>query len=229
MKLLLLCVLASVAFSHHISFPEENEAQWELFKIEHEKLYGDEKEEHLRKEIFMKNLDFIRQHNKKFENGEVTFTVGVNRFADMTNQEFRHMMNGFRRPKEYVSKGGQFQVDEDFEAPKTVDWRKKGAVTPIKDQGQCGSCWAFSATGSLEGQTFLKTKKLISLSEQNLVDCSTSQGNEGCNGGLMDDAFLYVKQNKGIDTEASYPYTAQDGTCKYKSKNKGATCSGSGD
>jgi len=96
----------------------------------------------------------------------------------------------------------------------SVNWVTAGAVAAVKDQGQCGSCWAFSATGAIEGAVFLKEKRLTSVAEQQLVDCSGAEGNQGCNGGLMDYAFDYVIKNKGIGSEASYKYTARDGTCK---------------
>jgi len=148
----------------------------------------------------------------------------LNQFADLMSHEFADLMNGYRHEQKVRGAGAtHLPLIKEIQLPESMDWRTKGAVTPVKDQGQCGSCWAFSSTGSLEGQHFRKTGKLVSLSEQNLVDCSTSFGNDGCDGGLMDDAFKYVKANGGIDTETAYPYEAQDDTCRFNKADVGAT------
>ncbi|PVD36393.1 hypothetical protein C0Q70_03375 [Pomacea canaliculata] len=185
------------------------DSEWDSFKMIYKKSYKDVDEEAYRREIWENNLDFIQRHNFEADLGIHTFRVGVNEYADMSNAEFRKVLNGFKMSETLVAGGEIFVPKPGVKLPDSVDWRTKGYVTPIKNQGQCGSCWAFSATGSLEGQWFNKTGTLVSLSEQNLVDCSKKEGNEGCEGGLMDQAFTYVLKNKGIDTEASYPYKAK--------------------
>jgi cathepsin L len=173
-------------------------------------------------------LKLVQKHNYEADLGVHTFWLGMNKYADMSTAEFVKVMNGYN-----VTMRGQreqhrhsFVYNPSLKLPDTVDWRDKGYVTPIKDQGQCGSCWAFSSTGALEGQHFAATGKLVSLSEQNLVDCSGSQGNMGCNGGLMDQAVEYIKVNNGIDTEDSYPYEAVDDQCRFSASNVGATDTG---
>ena len=164
------------------------------------------------------------EHNEHLAK-RLGFTLGMNEYSDLDSAEFAKQLTGYRRNAKRTLAEKTF-VGLNAKIPTSVDWRTKGYVTPIKNQGQCGSCWAFSATGSLEGQHFKATGKLISLSEQNLVDCSGAEGDEGCNGGLMDSAFEYVKKNDGIDTEKSYGYVARDEKCRYNPANVGSTCSG---
>jgi cathepsin L len=234
MKLLTLAVLAvSVYCAAAASILDSSlDNVWLSYKQEHGKVYGSEQEETSRRLIWEKNVRFIQKHNVEESLGQHTYTVKMNKYGDLTNKEFRAMMNGFDVKAHRINQqnkpaliGHMFENPTD-DIPASVDWRTKGYVNEVKDQGQCGSCWSFSAVASLEGQHFKKTGKLVSLSEQNLVDCSSKFGNQGCNGGLMDQAFSYIKANKGIDTEQSYPYEATDGKCRFKAANVGATDTG---
>jgi len=222
MKTIAVVLLGLVALSQAIPHSLNT---WELYKAVNEKVYSSDAEELLRKEIFERNVATIEEHNKKFEAGEVTFKLGVNHFTDMLESEVKSMMNGFR-PSDKAASEFVFVADEGVELADTVDWRTEGYVTGVKDQGQCGSCWAFSTTGSLEGQHFKKTGDLLSLSEQQMVDCSGDYGNMGCNGGLMDNAFKYIKAVGGLELESVYPYTAEDGQCKFDKSEAKATVTG---
>ncbi|CAG0895101.1 unnamed protein product [Cyprideis torosa] len=205
-------------------------------QLMHSKTYENDAEERFRMKIFYENRRKIAKHNVFYERGNRTFQLGTNEYSDMLPFEFVKTMNGFKgdldkklksdpnSPLQYLTTA--FIEPLHVTVPKSIDWREKGAVTPVKNQGHCGSCWSFSATGSLEGQHFRKTGKLVSLSEQNLIDCSMKYGNDGCNGGLMDQAFQYVKDNRGIDTEKAYPYEGEDDKCRYKKDERGATDTG---
>lgn len=174
--------------------------------------------------IYHQNLNKIYQHNT----ANHTWTMDVNQFADLTADEFsaRYVGGGLiaDRHNRKTLRHRVANLVNTTALPTSVDWEAKGAVTPIKNQEQCGSCWAFSTTGSVEGAWFISKGQLVSLSEQQLVDCSTTQGNQGCNGGLMDDAFQYIIDNKGITTEAAYPYSATGpNTCESSGKPVAAT------
>jgi len=152
--------------------------------------------------VFKANMDRVALANKQ----KHTYKLAMNEMGDMTHAEFKATKLGYNKiDRSYVRAQGACPVGN---VPATVDWVAKGAVTPIKNQGQCGSCWSFSTTGSVEGAVQIASGTLTSLSEQQLVDCSTAQGNMGCNGGLMDYAFQYIISNGGLTTEAGYPYTA---------------------
>jgi cathepsin L len=159
-----------------------------------------------RYEIFKHNYNKIRHHNM----GNHTYSMSVNEFADLTFDEFHKKMTGYNQVDRTFlrSKNGPHNKIHTGAMASSLDWRQKNAVTGVKNQGQCGSCWSFSTTGSVEGAHAIATGKLVSLSEQQLIDCSTAQGNQGCNGGLMDQAFQFIISNGGICSEASYPYTA---------------------
>uniref|UniRef100_A0A1L8DPC9 cathepsin L n=1 Tax=Nyssomyia neivai TaxID=330878 RepID=A0A1L8DPC9_9DIPT len=233
MKLVGLVLLAVIATTQAVSFFDLALEEWKAFKAEHSKAYRDAHEDKMRFEIFKDNKHKIARHNQRYEDGKVTYKLGLNKYADLLHHEFVAKLNGFNKTAfnnhiaEYPTELGVTYIEPaNVDVPETIDWRKKGAVTGVKDQGHCGSCWSFSATGALEGQHFRKTGVLVSLSEQNLVDCSGKYGNNGCNGGLMDNAFRYIKDNGGIDTEKTYPYEGIDDTCKYNPKNSGATDKG---
>ncbi|XP_072378111.1 cathepsin L-like proteinase [Diabrotica undecimpunctata] len=186
---------------------------WESFKVKHGKVYKNPIEERVRFSVFQSNLKLINEHNAKYEQGLVGYTMGVNQFADMTPEEFKAKlgMQAKNRPK--INKTRHVQ-NVNAEVPDSIDWRQKSAVLEVKDQGNCGSCWAFSATGSLEGQNHIINGKSVSLSEQELLDCSTDYGNGDCEeGGLMTSAFEYIKDN-GIESESSYPYKGIQGLCQ---------------
>jgi cathepsin L len=221
-----LAVLA-IAFSCTLALDVTLNQQWKLWKDINNKRYSDA-EEHIRRNIWENNLQIVQNHNLQADLGVHSYWLGMNKFADLTTKEFVKMMNGYNATLRGQRSQNRpvFTRNPNVKLPDSVDWRDKGYVTDIKDQGQCGSCWAFSTTGALEGQHFKATGKLVSLSEQNLVDCSQKQGNMGCNGGLMDQAFEYIKENNGIDTEDSYPYEAQDNDCRFKAADVGATDTG---
>lgn len=187
---------------------------WVEWKHKHNKSYLPEEEEE-RFHNFLENFKFIKT-SPVFD-----YDLGLNQFADLSRDEWVNRFN-----KIDTTKHGQapmFVPSEEVieNAPKSLDWRNSKlnprgikAVNPIKNQQQCGSCWAFSTIASVEGAWALSGHNLVSLSEQELVDCSSEEGNQGCNGGLMDQGFQYIIDNGGICTESQYPYKAQDGQCE---------------
>jgi C1A family cysteine protease len=210
MKVVLLLAIALVVVNASLS-DSEYENLFKVFRSEHEKSYA-EHEVAGKFAVFKDNVDFINDHNANHA-AELGYTVGINSFADMSLNEYRNTMLGYNALKKR-STANTVLLDESDLAD-SVDWTTKGAVTPVKNQGQCGSCWAFSTTGSVEGRNFLKNGKLVSLSEQELTSCASKYGNQGCNGGLMDDGFKFIEA-EGLETEADYKYDGATGTCDTK-------------
>jgi cathepsin L len=221
----LLCVCRMATCSPPPAVP--GLAQYSAYIQQYDKAYTqDQFWEHFA--TFTDNLAYIEASNAA---PSKSYKMGVNAFTDITRGEFAasHLSNRMTprgtshwnvvsRPLApgWPGKG----------MPQAIDWRASGWVTDIKDQGQCGSCWAFSAVGAIEGQHANATGQLTSFSEQNLVDCAYDYGCEGCDGGWPEAAMRYVADNKGLDTEGSYPYSGSDGSCAYQKNQSGGTVTG---
>jgi cathepsin F len=172
----------------------------------------------MRRAIYEANVAKIASLDKMMDGAD----YGINEFAHLTSDEFRTQRMGLRGTD---SHGCATTTTMDSDATvDSIDWRAKGAVTPVKNQGACGSCWAFSTTGDIEGTHFLATGKLVSLSEQDLVDCDHN-GDQGCNGGLPTQAMQSVITAGGIEAETDYPYEGRDGTCTFSKSKVAVTIS----
>jgi len=213
----LISVLCAVVMTAGAQDPDAV-VEWMHFKQLYGKKYTSTEEEAYRRGIYVKNLEFIQVENSK----NLGYALGVNQFADLLTSEWASQNFGMARPRSpygSVPYLGRHEA-KNVTLPSSIDWTQKGAVTPIKSQGQCGSCWAFSTTGSLEGAYQIATGTLTSLSEQQLVDCAGSFGESGCQGGLMDSAFKYAEQ-AAMCTESSYPYQGHGGSCHASSCTTG--------
>ncbi|KAK4424117.1 Cysteine protease RD19A [Sesamum alatum] len=194
-----------------------------IFKRKFGKVYATQEEHDYRFSVFKANLRRARRHQKL----DPAAVHGVTQFSDLTPREFRRQFLGLNRRLRLPSDAHKAPILPTNNLPTDFDWREHGAVTPVKNQGSCGSCWSFSTTGALEGANFLATGNLVSLSEQQLVDCDHECDPEekdscdsGCSGGLMNSAFEYTLKSGGLMREEDYPYTGMDrGACKFD-KNK---------
>nr|XP_032650176.1 pro-cathepsin H [Chelonoidis abingdonii] len=201
-------LMVELSPSSPLILPEE--FHFKSWMLQNNRKYSLE-EYYQRLQIFVANKRRIDRHNA----GNHTFEMGLNQFSDMTFTEFRKKYL-WSEPQNCSATKGNFLASSG-PCPSTIDWRKKGNyVTPVKNQGACGSCWTFSTTGCLESAIAIATGKLLSLAEQQLVDCAQDFNNHGCSGGLPSQAFEYILYNKGLQGEDTYPYQAQNGTCKFQ-------------
>nr|UHM21917.1 cathepsin L12 [Zabrotes subfasciatus] len=193
-----------------------NLEEWTQFKLDYNRMYRSKREERLRFKIFKKNLKQIKWHNKRYLKGLETYLKDVNNFADLTKEEFvkKYKIKQSKTPKIYNATSvltDHSHGEGSNDTTEGLDWRERGAVTPVKDQGACGSCWIFAAVGVLEAYNYKQTNQLVPFSEQDVLDCFP---NKTCSGGLPDDAFVYVKQS-GINIEKDYPYEGERKMCRH--------------
>jgi C1A family cysteine protease len=203
-----LCVTASHLV---LTVNAEDTTKFSQFLQKYGKKYNSFEEFDRRFKIYSQNIDFIDQHNLDNKH----FKLGENQFTDLSHDEYQTYLNWDSQLKQYKCPTNHLleQLDVQKNSPEEVDWRNHGVVTPVKNQGQCGSCWAFSSTGAMEGSNVIVNGELVSLSEQQLVDCSKNDGNNGCSGGIMDDAFEYAMKIS-MCSEQNYSYQGEDGSCQ---------------
>mmetsp|Transcript_16264 Transcript_16264/g.15699 ORF Transcript_16264/g.15699 Transcript_16264/m.15699 type:complete len:359 (-) Transcript_16264:155-1231(-) len=221
MLISLTILTTAFGFTAALAASAENEGVFQSWAINHERDYSSNEEKDERMAVWLDNHEYIEQHNN--QEPKPSYTLKHNQFSDMTVDEYhQHNFLGKYFPG-VISKGESMTIEQAVkenkltsisrrrdlldggDLPASVDWVRDGAVTEVKNQGQCGSCWAFSTIGALEGARFTETGVLMSLSEQELVDCDTVK-NHGCHGGLMDNAFLFDENQKGICSLEDYPY-----------------------
>ncbi|KAL6289572.1 hypothetical protein ACE6H2_007082 [Prunus campanulata] len=209
---IVLGTLASQATSRTLS-EASIAAKHDQWMTKYGRVYADNAEKERRFAIFKNNVQFVEKFNAE---GSKTYKLGLNEHSDLSDEEFFRQRTGYKRATEFTSSANisfRYKDLSPTDVPPSIDWREKGAVTPIKNQGSCGCCWAFSAVAAVEGIIQINSGKLISLSEQQLLDCTRGNGNNGCDGGSMPPSFEYIQQNGGIASEENYPYQAMEGTC----------------
>ena len=226
----ILAVMVTIVSTMSFEYIVANE--WNAFKAVHGKAYSSPKEEVVRVMAYIYNKAKIANHNQLAHKGHYSYFLKMNQFGDLFPSEIAALYGVQRMDLNEIQSedyGSTFIAPEGFEAPTEVDWRTKGAVTEVRDQGKCGSCFAMAVAGSVESQHFRKTGKLISLSVQQLVDCS-QPFDDVCKGGALLFAFKYI-QDKGIDTEKSYPYVSgktgvMQKKCHFNKSTVGSTITG---
>lgn len=218
-----LSVLALQALCH-LSWAFSLNSSWEMWKAEHSKVYPDQEEDAYRKSVWERTVQHVMKHNFEAFTGHHSFILGLNHLADLTTDEANEMLSCLKSEDPSIHHNVTFTPLMEGPLPEKVDWVERGMVSEVQNQGTCGSCWAFSSAGALEAQMKRQTGRLTPLSQQNLVDCTVAYGNHGCRGGYLSKSFIYIIQNKGIDSASYYPYEQREGKCRYSIRGRAGYC-----